>query len=331
MADISKLKAMALDIYNKVPTEYSVDTMEDALRAEINQMVKNEDGTINFYKFQQNKQFIFELMSEIIDTIMPKKVLDIMGKFADVETFTQGSKPRFQIKKGKNRVKNFVTKVGAGGNYEVARLDSTYVDMTIEAHGGAVQVRLERFLDGKESLTELLDLLIEGIEDAIYTDVQTALKATLNSVPANNKHSHNAFSDTDMKRIITTVTAYGVPNIFSTPEFAATITPSTSYVADADRNDLREKGYVGKYSGANVVVLPQSFTDETNVTKVIDPEYAYIIPSNDEKIVKIAMEGQTIIEEVKNADNSMEFQVYKKYGIVVLHTNHFGVYRNTAL
>jgi hypothetical protein len=90
-------------------------------------------------------------------------------------------------------------------------------------------------------------------------------------------------------------------------------------------------GYLASYKGHNVIVLNQSYTDETNTEKVINPEYAWIIPTGADKPVKIAFEGQTIVDEYVNKDRSREVQVYKKLGVGTLITNNICVYRNTKL
>ena len=92
-----------------------------------------------------------------------------------------------------------------------------------------------------------------------------------------------------------------------------------------------EYGYLGNYKGHQVIVLPQSFEDETNTTKIIDPSYAWIIPTGAEKPVKVAFEGATIVNEYENRDLSREIQVYKKVGVGALITNNICVYRNTSL
>jgi hypothetical protein len=138
-----------------------------------------------------------------------------------------------------------------------------------------------------------------------------------------------------MKRIINTVKAYGGnATIICTPEFAGTLTPDANFIGDADKADMRDQGYIGRFNGANVVVLPQSFEDASNTVKVFNPQYAFVIPSGgtaDEKIVKVALEGQSVVKDVENADSSMEFQAYKKVGTAVLNTNHYGIFQNTAL
>jgi len=303
--------------------------MEGALRAKFQELAPD------FNSYRRNKLEIFEIIESVVDEVAPKRVRELIGQFAEVRTYGQGEKARFKIKKGRNNVKRFITKVGLGGVYERVRLDSDFVDVMTHAFGGAAYVELEQFLDGTLDFTELTDLIIQGIEDAIYKEVQEALIATFGKLPAANKHESNSTDGDELKRIIATVKAYGGnANVICTPEFAATITPDTNFIGDADKADMREQGYIGRFAGANVIVLPQSFEDESNTQKVFNPQYAFVVPtggSADEKIVKVALEGQTIVKEVENADASMEFQAYKKVGTVVLNVNHFGMIRNTSL
>ena len=85
-----------------------------------------------------------------------------------------------------------------------------------------------------------------------------------------------------------------------------------------DLVDIRENGYIGKFRGTPIVILPQSFTDETNSKYVLNPRVAYVIPAGKERIVKIAFEGDTIVDEWKNRDRSVEIQVYRKLGVGII-------------
>ena len=81
-----------------------------------------------------------------------------------------------------------------------------------------------------------------------------------------------------------------------------------------------------------MIVLPQSFEDETNAKKVINPSYCWIIPTGAEKPVKVAFEGQTAVKEHENADWSREIQTYKKFGVAVYNQNPgICIYKNSAL
>jgi hypothetical protein len=326
----TEIKQLALAVYKKeVPANFSATDMEGALRDKFRELAPD------FNTYRRNKLDIFELIQEVIDEVAPNRIRDVIGMFAEVKTYAQGTKARFKLKKGRNNVKRFITKVGLGGVFERVRLDSDFIDVTTHAYGGAGYVEFEQFLDGTMDFAELTDLIIQGIEDQVYKEIQIALIGTYASLPAANKHAASSFVATEMKRIINTVKAYGGnATIFCTPEFAGTITPDANFIADATKAELNDNGYIGRYNGANVVVLPQSFEDATNTTKVFNPQYAFVVPTGgtaDEKIVKVALEGQTVVKDVDNADDSMEFKAYKKVGTAVLNVNHFGVFQNTAL
>jgi hypothetical protein len=102
---------------------------------------------------------------------------------------------------------------------------------------------------------------------------------------------------------------------------------------EAMKAELWRTGRLADYKGKKVVILPQGFEDETNTTKVIDPGFAWIIPTGaDTKPVKVAFEGGTLVREVdSNADWSKEFHVYQKVGVVAMLANNICTYVDTEL
>ena len=115
-------------------------------------------------------------------------------------------------------------------------------------------------------------------------------------------------------------------------EFAATMWPSDARMSDAMKDQRwTGNGYVATYKGHQVIVLPQSYDDESNTIKTIDPQFAYIIPVGAEKPVKIAFEGGTIVDEYTNYDRSKEVQVYKKVGVRAIFSNAICVYQQSGL
>ena len=135
-----------------------------------------------------------------------------------------------------------------------------------------------------------------------------------------------------MDRLISIADSYGQATIYCTYEFAATMVPAEGWVSDDMKNQKWNNGYLANYKGHRVIVLPQSYEDETNSKKVIDPAYAWIIPTGgNDKPVKVAFEGQAIVREIENDDMSREVQVYKKLGVAAIVTNNICVYVNTSL
>jgi hypothetical protein len=101
---------------------------------------------------------------------------------------------------------------------------------------------------------------------------------------------------------------------------------------EAMKTELWKTGRLADYKGTKVIILEQGFEDETNSTKVIDPGYAWVIPTGaDGKPVKVAFEGSTIVDEYTNADRSREIQVYKKVGVVAMLANNICAYVDTSL
>jgi len=311
-------------------TTYTSEEKNTALRDAFKELVP--DGKNRYKSFRRNQNEIFELIEETVDDIMPKRVDDAYGGFVEYQGLAQGQKPKFKTKKGKRGLLNFITKLGLGGVIERTRLDVGYITMNMEAYGGAVYVEFERFLDGVVDFTDMTNAIIDGIMEKINIQIQTVLKASYSGLATTMKVTANAFIAADMTQLITNVSSYGDKVvIFCTPTFAGTIMEAEGFISETDKDALREYGRVGKFRSADIIVLPNAFADETNASKVLDDEYAFIIATNEQKIVKCAFEGETIVKETENSDDSLEFKVYRKFGLAIVHSNYYGVYRNTSL
>jgi hypothetical protein len=309
--------------------KFSYSDLNETLRSELKELA----GTYQLYR--ENKNVVFSLIEETINDILPVRVLEQYGQFAEIKTFAQGDKPVFKQKiteASRRRAKQFITKVGLAGVYEVFKLDGREYEIQTTAFGGAAQVSIEEFLDGRVDFADLIEIVMEGLDEKIYLEIEAALIGAIENLAENNKYSHNAFDETEMDKLVAIADSYGKSTIYCTYEFAATMVPSEGWVSDDMRNQKWNNGYLANYKGHNVIVLAQSYTDETNSEKVINPAYAWIIPAgNSEKPVKIAFEGTTLVDERANADWSREIQVYKKLGVGALITNNICVYENTSL
>ena len=173
---------------------------------------------------------------------------------------------------------------------------------------------------------------MEGLDECVYLEIERALKGAVDSLQDANKTSQTSFVETEMDKLIQIADSYGQATVYCTYEFAATMVPTEGWISNEMKNQRWNNGYLGNYKGHRVIVLPQSYEDETNSTKVIDPSYAWIIPTGgNEKPVKVAFEGQAIVREFDNRDYSKEIQIYKKLGVAAIITNNICVYRNTSL
>lgn len=298
----------------------SYEAMDKTLRSELNEL------------YSQDPKLAFSIITETLDDILPAKVLERYGDFAEVRTFNQGEKLTFKNKRGKNRAKQFVTRVGLAGVYETFKLGEESFEVQTSAIGAAARIGFEEYLDGRADFAELTAIIMDGMDDFIYREIAKALMSSINQLPTANKVSTNGFNEAGMDHLINTVSAYGSPVIYCTREFAVKMVPQTGWVSDNMKDRFWEQGYLGNYKGCPVIVLPQSFEDETNAKKVIDPGYVWVIPAGDGvRPVKVAFEGTTHMRERENEDWSRDIQVYRKVGVGVIFTNNVGSYIDTSL
>lgn len=330
MKTVAKADSSAPTSYSWNGEGFSYEALNETLRRELNEYAGD------YYAYNQNKYLIFQLIQETLDDILPKKVTKQYEQFAEVKQFRQGDKPLFKRKISSNkRAKQFITRVGLAGVYEVFKLgknEETF-EVPTSAIGGAGQVSIEEFLDGRVDFAEITAIIMEGIDDLIYEEIGASLATAIKQLPPANRVVADGFDEESFDKLINVAAAYGEPTIYCTNEFAVKLIPTEAWrYSDDMKNELWANGRLQSYKGRKVVVLEQGFQDETNSKKVIDPGYCWIIPSGaNTKPVKIAMEGDTLIREVENADWSKEIQVYKKIGVVCMMTNDICSYVDSSL
>lgn len=311
--------------------KYSAEQTSDLLRAQMNLLAGD------YRSFRENKNTVFSLIEQTIDEVLPAKVLQQYEQFADISTVAQGDKVVFVrriTEASRMRAKQFVTQVGLAGRYETFMLDSESLEVKTSAIGSAARIGFEEFLDGRIQFSELTDVIIEAMDEYIYREIAKALATAVEELPAPNKVTTSSFDTASMDRLLAIADSYaGAPaTIYCTYEFAATMLPAEAWASSDMKNTIWGEGYLPRYKGHNIVLLPQSMEDATNAKKVIDPSNAYIINSGAEKPVKIAFEGQTAVREIDNNDDwSRDMQTYKKFGVAILTNPSICVYKNNSL
>ena len=324
----NKAQAGAPVTYSYGEENFTPEQASAALREELNKL------TASYSLYRENKNTIFALIEETIDDVLPKKVMEQFRNVAEFKTVAQGDKAVFIQKitnSARQRAKQFVTRVGLAGRYEVFKLDGRELTVTMTAIGGAAQIGFEEFLDGRVDFAELTSIIAEAMDEFILAEIQKALIAMITDLPAANKTALNTWSETDFDKLLAVARAYGDATVYCTYEFAAKMLPNNQWVSEKMKDERWANGRLLNYKLCNVVIWDQSFVDEANNVRVIDPSFAFIIPSGAKKPVKIAFEGQTHVREAENEDWSRELQTYKKFGVAVMATNDICVYRDLSL
>lgn len=329
MKDIVDL-AVATVTKENIPSEFTAADLENSLREQL--------SAFQDYKYlRKHAADLYEIIEEVANIVIPRKVLEQFGGFAEIRRKGYGEKISFTIRTGKYRGKKFVTKAGDQGIYKTFTLDNKELVMQPRVYAGATRLEIEDFLLGRISMSELLDVLTEALEEKLYIEIQKALVASFNAPdrPEANKYAGAGLVMNEFDKLINTVRAYGDSvNIYCTFAFASKLYNNpgwTTKISDRDVEDIRNQGYVGTYKGCNVIILNQSFTDDTNTETIVNDAYVYIMPVGAEKPVKIAFEGPTFVRNFTDAVLSQEISLEQMFDVAVLSHNYWAIYKDTSL
>lgn len=338
MATIQEIKELALHAARgTAPANFTNENVNAALHDEMAAMCTSIND------FMRNQYDIFQIIIETADEVVPKKALDRMSAVAEMRVVPQGQKTLFHKKAGKNRAKAFITRVGLSGVYETFRLDSTEFEVPVKAVGSAGSIDFERFLDNADSMSDIMDIILEGLEDAAYIEICNCLMESINNTkrPAANKFIDSSFNAAHLQKLVNVVKRYDDSAvILACDEFidamgpdaiVPAITGAQGIYSPDDIESIHNQGRIKIFRGTPIVELPQGFIDENNEKTWLNPQFAYVLPTGREKVVKFVFEGATQMWTNTNKDQSMEINFYKKMGAAIITYNNWGIYQNTGL
>lgn len=314
---MKQMFSLATDAYKGISSDenYTAQERREGMNALLKEMAQD---------FRNNETKIYEIIEKIGTQELPQRIEDSIGRFTDAQPFGDGDKVEFILKNGKIKA---VT-VALGSTVKRQRVDNRKVPVETEAIQAKVYEHIKRVKAGLVDFVELTDDVLDAIEEVIYQKVFLAMTGAYATMPAANKHSDTTFTATEFDRILSTVKAYGNPVIFGTFAAVSTIPFDES---DASKDDKRNQGYVGRYKGADVVAIANSFEDEENTIKTISDEYLFVVPAGKEKLVKLALEGGLNVRGEDGKDWTKNFEAMQEAGVAVLTVNNWGAYRNTSL
>lgn len=337
--DLIKLAKIAAKANASSPVAYSFNgenfsynDVQDTLRAQFAELAPDYRG------YRDNKNTIFRIIEETLSEVVPERVKQNYEQFAEVKHYAQGDKPIFRRKtnmRSGTRGKQFITRVGLAGIYEVWKLGAAQESFEVptSAIGGAAQIGFEEFLDGRVDWAELVNILYEAIDDLVYEEIGEALGEGINQLPAAHKVVSPGFNEAAFDALLNQAKMYGNVTIYCTNEFAVKMIPQEAWrYTEAMKDELYRTGKLAGYKGEKVVILPNQYKNAFEQVKVIDPSFCYIIPSSaDQKPVKVAFEGDLYTNEFENYDWSRDIHVYEKVGVVCMMDNAIHVYKDTSL
>lgn len=317
-----KVVSCAIDSYRGVSTneKYTADQRKKTMNDILADLGKN---------YRENKNKIFAIIEATLDEVLPEKVNEFI-MFAEVKNFKFNQTMRFKV--SSKTIKAY--SVALGGTVRRTRMDSRYVTITAENIQAKVYEEMLNIKAGNVDFNELIDACVEAITDEINNRIYQTVMETYSSLPTPNKAQSAGIDEAELLRLIQIVDSYGKAVIYGTKRGLAELTSvlDKQLATEADKADLRDKGYLGTFKGGTPVYeIKNPVSDGSNESFKYDDSCLFIIPQGKEAFVKVGFEGDSFVKDRENADWTVDFDIAKRVGVAVLVTNHMAIYKNTSL
>lgn len=302
-------------------TNFSATDVDKMIRGAFLEEIGVE--AIDFNTYRENKYKIFRILQETISPIVNDRIVETMGRFAEVRNVAWGDTTRFEIE----NPDLFEVAVIADGtaNLRRQRLDNGYVDVSMSNYGIAIYDEFYRFLAGRTNWAQMVDKVAKSYEKKLAESVYAAIYGSYNSLDAEFKYT-GTYDEDELLRVLQAVEAvYGNAMVVGTKAALAKIKPD--YVGEAGKDGYNALGFMSVFRGYEAVSLTQFFKAGTNEFGLSNTDLL-ILPSASEKIVKIVHEGDAIIQDKQNdSDLTIEHTFIKKAGVGLGITDRFGIVR----
>lgn len=321
-------KLLIASATNQATATFSVEDVHTAARNGLAEYLGVDNAQSLLYLDRSD----FRIVDEVITEVMPKKLENVLGPWADVRTYKYDDHVVFRAESAasERRFKDVVVPGQAAGIYRARRLDANVLEVNTKVLTAAYNVILEEILTGDANIAKLVQLIAEGFAEQIYMEMIAAFR----NLKALSKHTAEAASVeagidfTELDKIIAKSGAYGPVTIFGFRSALSQLTnhvqiSDSDFVPSEDLADYRKHGRVLIYKGTPVVQLENYLLSDDNWA--FDENDIYVIPGST-KPVKVALQGPVNTQEVNIPSGGKEWHAFRRVGVAIASAGGIGVY-----
>ena len=265
----------------------------------------------------------FATINSLIDSILPDTIVSDFNEFAEVRnggwgatfTFDTDSSDLFIVSKMANGKRR-----GFG-----QRQYKSQESLIPENRSITVEEDYYRILCGKRNLAEYAVKVAMSFEEAMALDVYTCINDTYSTLGANFKEA--SYTQTGFVQLAERVeAANGGARViaFGTKTALSNVLPTNDYLKMQLGQEYKTLGYLRDFMNVDIMPIKQKVEWQTgNYGFELDNTRIYFIATNVQKLVKIAIEGDTLTfsDVAANTAKLMESQTLQKRWKVGLITN----------
>jgi hypothetical protein len=326
MSEQNKIVKMGIDLFKGSTGNFSANETEATLREELKSLLGEEKNLRR--AFRKNGAAIFTVMEDILDVLITEGLEDQFSEFVDYRNVNHGDRPIFMV----DDYHLFpVATIAAGtNNLRKQRLERTGTIVPTAYKGVGIYEELERFLAGKVDWNKLIAKIQRSFNAQIAADINAAIVSAYTALNATYKVA-GAWDLTAFNTLIQHVEAATDRKAMVAGSRTSLQKAAPQYVAYGGQmvDQRNQDGFFKVIDGTTFAELKQSHVPGTDNFAI--GNFLLVLPTGEEKIVKLVLEGEPEIVEASNgnngnADDSVEYTFRKKYGIAVVTSTRYGVY-----
>lgn len=320
-----ELVKLALDYNKNNLGNYSKQDASEALRKAMIEVLGTDK--LSYKDYRRHKTEFFEIIEEILDITVEDGFTgnEFFQEFVEYRNLNLGDTNIFHI--GDNSLFNIAMIAEGNNNLRRQRLDSKTLTVTSAKYGVKIYEELNRFLAGRIDWGQMVSRLQRSFEQKIMQDIYTGFKDAYSSLPATFAKS-GSFDEQGFVDLIQHVeAASGNAVILGTKNALRQIT--TAVVSEKAKEAYNDNGYYGVFNGTPIMAIKNFHTANTFNFALTDKDL-YVVPANHGKPVKMIREGETVVIDNTNnmnMDETIDYTVTQRYGINVIVSSYFGVWR----
>ena len=205
------------------------------------------------------------------------------------------------------------------------------ITLPVKTYGIRIYEELDRILAGRADFNDMIDKVGESVSakmlQQIY-DLWNAISYSDLGVTSGGIYtaaSSTSYSEATLLTIMEHVEAAAgkTPTLIGTRMAMANLYNNLTNVPESAKDAFLNEGYIGKFYGANVVVIPQRH--QVGSTNFIMSDKTITVLATDAKPIKVVNEGDPLIirrDATLNMDLTDEYFLREKWGMgIVLNTN----------
>lgn len=325
MTDLARL---SLDVYQGKNVMFNEVSGEDALRNAINEAC---GGAFNYKTFRENKYKVFSIVEEVLDDTLGVIITTQFDNLADVKNVAVGEKPVFRV----NDPSLFRVARIAGGTNDLRRqkILNRKFEVDTDYFGAKLYAELEMFIAGLVPWTDMVNRLTLSFANDLGVRIYEAISGSYTALNSTYGVT-GAYNEDVLFDMVQHVEAKagGRKAVVMGTKKALRKVAKDIVMSDGMKEKFNQVGYIGNVGGTDLIVLPQAHkvgSDEF----FVDDNMLLVVPAQ-EKLVKIVVEGEAQMIEIADAgtrnDQQMEYQIQKKFGVGVMQSAIYGIYKITA-